>query len=40
MLRWWLNLRWASETHADSAAKLRLAFCLGLATMIAVVLLR
>ena len=28
MLRWWLNLRWASETHADTPAKLDFAMVL------------
>jgi hypothetical protein len=34
MLQWWLNLRWASETHADALAKLDLAMVLCGATLL------
>ena len=35
MLQWWLNLRWASETHADTLAKLDFAMALCGASLVA-----
>lgn len=34
MLQWWLNLRWASEAHAETLAKIDLAILLVGATVL------
>ena len=38
MLQWWLNLRWASEAHAETLAKIDLAIVLYVATLVVIVL--
>ena len=40
MLQWWLNLRWASETHAETLAKVDLAILLFAATVLVAFALR
>ena len=40
MLQWWLNLRWASDVHAEALAKIDVAIVLLALTLITAVALR